>query len=224
MINLKKIDWLSLLALNNAVRLHGDAIALYKDGRYPSSFLLSVLSQEEIGKAHLASDFVWHSRIDGRYTPAEEEKFLGLLYRHPFKQGAFLRHSNKGIFLLKTKKGRKIYQDMFNGVLELEKQKSAYVGMKRKGGKIDLKGPILNPYQISRKKAEKQISMVHDYFVDSCVGIIAGQYEFDISDIKRVMNRRFYKELKKEWPISKDNKKWIKNVEKFLKENHMKAL
>ncbi|MBI2410173.1 AbiV family abortive infection protein [Candidatus Kaiserbacteria bacterium] len=75
MLNLEKIDWLALAALDNAIRLHKDAISLYRDQRYPSSFLLSVLSQEEIGKAHMASDFVWHSRVDGRYTPTKSGNF-----------------------------------------------------------------------------------------------------------------------------------------------------
>lgn len=34
MINLRKIDWLALSALDNAIRLHGDAISLYRDQRY----------------------------------------------------------------------------------------------------------------------------------------------------------------------------------------------
>lgn len=44
-INLKKLDRMELLAFQNGLRLHRDAILLYKEKRYPSAFYLSVLSQ-----------------------------------------------------------------------------------------------------------------------------------------------------------------------------------
>lgn len=211
--------------MDNAVRLHSDAISLYREQRYPSAYLLSTLSQEEIGKAHMASDFVWHSRVDGRYTTEQEQQFLELLYKHPMKQGVFLRHSNNRMLLLSTEKGRKIFRDVFSGAVEAQKQRAAYVGMRKIRGKIDIKGRILRPYDIKRKQAHTQISLTHDYLVDTCVGIIAEQYEYDISDIRRVFNRRLYKQLRASWLIqSPQTKKWIKQIESFLKKEGMKPL
>lgn len=228
MVNLAKIDWLALLAMDNAIRLHGDALALFREGRYPSAFLLSVLAQEEIGKAHTASKFVWLSkdRFDRPFTEKEQEEFVSLLYKHPHKQSAFLTNSSIGMSLLGTEKGRKMHQDVFNGSLEAEKQKATYVGLKRYRGKIELKGHVSQPLRkVSRDKADKQISMVHDHLVDACVGIISNQYDYEISNIKRVFNRRLYKQLIRERPVrNRSTKKWIKNIEKFLHKEKMKPL
>jgi len=92
-INLKKLDRMELLAFQNGLRLHRDAILLYKNKSYPSAFYLSVLSQEEFGKAEMIGDFVFHSRTDGRATDEQEEKWAQSLYRHPLKQNSFLWHS-----------------------------------------------------------------------------------------------------------------------------------
>lgn len=223
MVNLDKLDRMALLALDNALRLHFDAVALYRQQKHPSAFLLSVLSQEEIGKAHMISDFVWRS-WEHRFEEKEEEEFLGLLYKHPLKQGAFLRNSDRGMKLLTTESGRKIYEDVFNGALEAKKQEAAYVGLRKEKGKIDIKGKVNCPIKISRAATEKQISHIHDYLVDTCAGVIADQYELDISDIKRIYNRRLYKQLRSRWPISRRTEKWIHKLEVFLRENHQKLL
>lgn len=70
--------------------------------------------------------------------------------------------------------------------------------MRRHRGAVDVKGHVLRPNQITRKKAKLQISMVHDYFMDTCAGIIADQYEYYISNIKKIFNRRLYKQLRGE--------------------------
>lgn len=92
MLNLKKLEKISYLAFNNALRLHHDSIYLFNDDRYPSAYFLSVLAQEELGKMSIIDDFNWHSRVDGR-MPKFEEEWLKLLYKHSYKQTAFIRHS-----------------------------------------------------------------------------------------------------------------------------------
>jgi AbiV family abortive infection protein len=222
MLNLKKIDWLALLALHNAVRLHGDAIHLYKDQRYSSAFQLSVISQEEIGKAHIASDFVWHSRVDGRYPLNLEKEIIDLLYKHPVKQGAFLRNSDFGFSLLTTKQGRKIYDGVFNGELENQKQNATYVGLTKTNKKPNIKGKVLQP-TITRLKAQKQITIVNDYLIHMTSGHIIGSHELDITDVKRVLNRRLMKELLHDWKvISPGIKTWLINAKKFAKENKIR--
>jgi AbiV family abortive infection protein len=224
MINLKKLQRMSLLALDNAIRLHGDALSLYKDQRYPSAFLLSVLSQEEIGKAHMISRYVWSCKETG-HDASMEKLFLDNLYKHPLKQGAFLSNSNKGFALLKTEKGRKIYQGVFSGELESKKQTATYVGLRKIKKVVDVKGRIQRPHQITRKQTHTQVSNIHDYLVDACVGIIADQYDFEIDDIKRVFNRRLYKQLRLSWSVTDPTiKEWIINATKFLKKEKMKPL
>lgn len=218
-MNLEKLDRLSLAAFRNAVRLHLDAISLYRDKRYPSAFLLSVLSQEEIGKAHMISNFVASSKDSNGYPEKMEKEFLELLYKHPLKQGAFLRYSSTGVSMLSTKKGRQLYEGVFNGSLEGEKQKATYASLKKKGKVVDIKGSIISPNKITREKSEKQISRIHDSLVDSCAGIIADSYDFEIPGIKKVLNRRTYKRLRNLWPIhSEETRQWVKKIKRFLKE------
>jgi AbiV family abortive infection protein len=92
MLNVNKLEKISYLVFENALRLHYDSIHLFKDDRYPSAYFLSVLSQEKLGKMNIIDDFIWHTRVDGR-MPKFEEEWLKLLHKHPQKQTAFIRHS-----------------------------------------------------------------------------------------------------------------------------------
>lgn len=65
-INLRKIDKMAGLSFENGLRLHFDSIVLFNSKSSPSAFFLSVLAIEEIGKSFLLTDFLFHSRIDGR--------------------------------------------------------------------------------------------------------------------------------------------------------------
>jgi len=224
--NLDKIDWLSLAAFNNAVRLHGDALALYKQGRYPSSFQLSVLSQEEIGKAHIASKFVYTSKsmmADGhKFTPQEEKDFLELMYKHPIKQGYFLSTSSPGMNMLFRSKGRKIYKSVFEGKTEVEKQNATYVSLQKKNKKLNVNGRVLQP-NVSRSKAEQQITIVNDYLIEACIGHIFASQDFEISNIKRVLNRRLLKELKRDWRYSSiGTREYVRNSLAFAKSHKIK--
>lgn len=197
-ISLKKLEDIAYLAFQNALRLHSDAIALFGDKRYPSAFLLSILCQEEIGKMHIANDFVFHNNRPEDRDEKLEEEWLGLLYRHPHKQHSFLRNSPLGN--IGSAKSRALMQDVFDGALEVKKQTSTYVGLTRKGRKIDLKGKIKHPFQISKKAAQEQITNVNDYLLFIGLGARTGGWTQDIEDIERqIKSKQFIFSISKGW-------------------------
>jgi AbiV family abortive infection protein len=90
-INLNKVDKMAGLSFENGLRLHFDSIILFKNQSYPSAHFLSVLAIEEIGKAFLLEDFLWHSLIDGRMEQEWEARFLEGVFSHRFKQSSFAK-------------------------------------------------------------------------------------------------------------------------------------
>lgn len=215
MISLRKVENIAYLAFQNALRLHSDAIALYKDRRYPSAFFLSVLSQEEIGKMHLANDFVFYNRGLDR-DEALEEEWLGLLYKHPHKQHSFWRNSPLGP--LASKRGRDMMQEVFDGALEGKKQSAVYVGLGRKGKKLDLKGRIKNPFQVTKKAAYSQITNINDYLLFIGLGARTGHWTQDIEDIERqIKSKSFITSISEGWPArSPSTLKRIRELKKHF--------
>lgn len=57
LVNLRKVEKMAYLALENGLRLHQDSILLFNNKRYPSAYFLSILALEEIGKFFLIEDF-----------------------------------------------------------------------------------------------------------------------------------------------------------------------
>jgi hypothetical protein len=103
-----------------------------------------------------------------------EDDYLNLLYKHPHKQHSFLRNSplnNQG-----SKRGLLIMEEVFNGKLEAKKQSAVYVGLTRYKNKIDTKGKIKHPFQISRKTAQDQLTKINDYILITSIGVKYGQY------------------------------------------------
>lgn len=205
------------MSFGNAVRLHHDSIVLFQNSKYPSAFFLSILSQEEIGKMHMINDFVWRSRENSSDFSEFEKEWLELLYKHPHKQYAFFR--NSPLADTYSTRGMAFMQDMFKGVLEGKKQGSVYVGLKRHKGKVDVKGKIRHPHQISKKIAEEQITQINDYLLVTGIGIKFDQFSLDNEEIEYAMkDRRFLKENFSNWHhMSHAAKKRIKAIQDFFK-------
>ncbi|HEY6803871.1 MAG TPA: AbiV family abortive infection protein [Pyrinomonadaceae bacterium] len=202
MLNLDKIDRIASLSLENAFRLHEDSILLYGRRRYPAAFFLSVLAQEEVGKMHIATDFTWHSRIEGRMTSDMEERWLKGLYQHPRKQGSFLRNSPLNYY---RPKALKLMEEIFDGTLERKKQESVYVGLKRERGTIDVKGKIRHPFQITSRRAQSQITKVNDYLLVMGLGIVNEFYSLDGTPVEDLFTKRMLRAFATKWkPRSRD--------------------
>ena len=201
-VNLKKIERMAVSSFQNALRLHEDAIMLFKKKRYPSAYNLSVHSLEEIGKYYWLDDFVYHSRIDGRMTIQEEEIFIGSIYHHRAKQNMF-SYANTP-----TDVAKDILKLIHSGKLEKQKQESMYVGLPKIKNKIDLFGKISLPTKkITESHAFKQITFINDYIICSIAGLINGTYYEDIEEVENILNYNLMNRLLKIWHHMSNNAK-----------------
>jgi AbiV family abortive infection protein len=193
---------MAVAAYQNALRLHEDAIMLFKKKRYPSAYNLSVHSLEEIGKYYWLDDFVYHSRIDGRMTIKEEETFVGSIYHHRAKQNMFSYANNP------TDGAKDILKLINLRKLEKQKQESMYVGLPKIKNKIDLFGKISIPTKkITESHSFKQITFINDYMICSIAGLKNGTYYEDIEEVENILNYSLMNRLLKLWPHMSNNAK-----------------
>ncbi|MBY0473315.1 AbiV family abortive infection protein [Patescibacteria group bacterium] len=222
MITNQKLDRMAFLAFCNAIRLHEDAIELYKIKSYSSAFFLSVLSQEEIGKMHLINDYTWQrgtSDDPKAYAKGVEKMFVEAIFLHKLKQAHFLL--NSPIENNYSARGRRIMEEAWKGVLDGEKQNAVYVGFGRKNGKIDTSGPIKHPWQVTEKEAETQITKMNDYLLVFGLGLRYTNFVFENEDIEYMWKgKKFLRKISSLWKsYSRSAKKQIKTYQKLLKEN-----
>lgn len=120
-INLKKVNKMAGLSFENGLRLHFDSILLFQNKSYPSAYYLSILAIEEIGKAFLIMDFLYHSYVNGRMEKEWEEKFLELMYFHTVKQSNFAYSFDAPI------PTNRFFNSLYKGELEILKQNQVYM-------------------------------------------------------------------------------------------------
>ncbi len=208
-MNLKKFERMSALSFENGLRLHDDAILLFNNKSYPSAYLLSVLSLEEIGKSIALEDYVWNNAVNGR-SPEYDQEFIKHIYNHEFKQVRFARNSDAPFNCSKA------VSNIFEGNLDSEKQASTYVGLRKIKGKIDYDGKIVNPLKTTQKKVLGQITIVNDYLVVLAISCIKGTHSADLLEIESFFTHEFVNRLRKQWPImSKRAKNQFNQIIKF---------
>lgn len=193
LVNLRKIERMACLALKNGLRLHFDSILLFRNNCFPSAYFLSILALEEIGKFFLIEDIWWHSI--GGMERQEQEKFIELIYSHRRKQTSF------GSNLDDIPWTSKFTKELFNGNIELKKQKAVYVGLPRNKRKINMRGKINNPMSISKKKAGGQITSVNDRIIEFTLGVVKEVYYVETNCAEKIFSSTLFEELNKEWPI-----------------------
>jgi AbiV family abortive infection protein len=198
-VNLRKIDRMAVLAFKNSLRLHEDAIILFNKHRFPSAYTLSVLSLEELGKYFSSEDFIFHSRVDGRYSPQDEEKFINLIYQHRYKQNKFAYQIDYPGFLYFPGFAKRLIKEIYAGEIEKSKQDSIYVGLYRKN---NIKGKISTPLsRITEQKAEKQITNLNDFILCFVLGFLKGLYNVDIPDLEKILTNNLILRLEEQWPL-----------------------
>jgi len=174
---LRKIQRIANASFKNAVRLHEDAVLLFKNDRIPSALQMSALSMEEIGKYFMYEDVWWHNRTEGTWSIEDMQQFLRAAYAHASKQAWFASHVDSPFA------SKPLLRILQTGKLENIKQRATYVGMPRKGKDINFDKRLTSPRQTSRRRAEGFITMVNDYIIDLAVGVRKGYYTLDISEI-----------------------------------------
>jgi len=215
MINLKKLDKMEGLSFKNALRLHFDSMLLFESKSYPSSFFLSVLAQEEIGKVFLLEDFIFRSSIE-RMSEEWEKKWINMFYKHPTKQWNFFLGGGSEYSFDKdfTKK-------VYSGKIEIDKQNSVYVGLDRKKGIINMKGKINSPFNIKRKKARDQIIVVNDFLLELILLTVGNYGGLDNEDVNKLINKKLYKKIKFLWKHKNQKTSRYKRIQSLKKLNKL---
>lgn len=206
-INLNKIDKMAGLSFENALRLHLDSILLFQNESFPSAFFLSSLALEEIGKSFILMDFLWHSIIDGRMEEKYEKDYVKSIYSHHIKQNVFA-----GEFEI-ISKPTDFFHKLCSGKYEITKQNSVYVGLKRDSKGINLKSKITSPLKISKQKATRQITHVHNAFVEITHMQITELGSVDSEEVAKLLTKILFRKLMITWPLLSPRLK--KRIEKW---------
>lgn len=182
-ITVYKLKKLATESLKNGLRLHFDSIYLYRNKSYASALQLSILALEEISKSDWIEHYYYSSVTNTGLPDVDfEQKWLKLLYIHTKKHKAFV---GWGIC--------RQYRESFvnslrSGEIDQLKQMATYVGLERINGAIDTKGRITTPTKIKAQDAKKMISVINDYFLDSCDRKEFGNHAYDIKEKDAVLD------------------------------------
>ncbi len=207
-MNKKKLEKMAGMAFTNGLKIHYDSMLLFENQSYSTAFSLSVIAIEEIGKAFLIEHQWWHTLTEHQITPEEEQSWLNLIYNHKTKQVNFV------YFLDGPIPTNKLLKEISNGSIEILKQNSLYVGLKKQKNKIIVDGKINNPLKLTREKAQKIITLLNDKLLEFCLLQIKEFGGADADSIAIQLNRTLYKELKSRWPIiSYKTKKKLEKIE-----------
>lgn len=181
--NLSLYKWKKLgkESLLNALRLHRDAILLFKSNSFPSAFQLSVLSLEEFAKAKWIEYYYYSAITNCGFEDVEsEQKWLRLLYIHFEKQYAFVA---RDMFEYHPS----LVEFIKSGDLERRKQQAVYVGLDRDRKTVLVKNRISLPSSVKQKEAKRMISWINAEFIFIHKTLMfCGQY-FGIKEMDDVM-------------------------------------
>lgn len=211
MISFQKLKKMEFLSFRNGLRLHFDAILLYRNKSYSSSCQQSVIAMEEFGRAFFIMDMTFYGWYKG-LPEKEMVEMFNLLYSHPYKQKAFYRWTTDPPLTIRS---RKMWRDM--EFLEQIKQRATYVGLKRVGRSVDYKGRVYYPSKLDRRRAHSTITYMNSALLEILLGKIYGSYSFDDNNLDRLISRGLYKKLRLSWKyISRWNRKRILDLEHLL--------
>lgn len=203
MANIEKFDTLAGYAFENALRYHSDSINCYENHSFATAYQLSLLASEEFGKAIMLNEYVWQYRMNGwREKDPMTKKWLESIFTaHTVKHSWFARSANDflndhpGLI-----KASPIIRSLFDGTAEEEKQRSTYVGLTKKGKKVDLNGKMSVPRFFAQPvKSEKQITLNNDFLVVYTSGFLRGIYGVDSYAMAQEMTRDYLEQFLEAW-------------------------
>jgi AbiV family abortive infection protein len=205
-----KFEKLAAETILNAIRLHFDSILLFKNESYPTAFHIAVLTMEEIAKSNWIEHYYDASITNTGFPDVDfEQKWLKLFYNHKRKQYSFLAreyfdYSPKFVEFVKS------------GELEIKKQNSIYVGLKRVKNKVETKGRISLPTNVKEKDAKQIISLNNTVLTEQCERNINNGYYYGIEEKYHILNQDLLEFLKSDWNY-KTGLKGTKWFEKWRK-------
>lgn len=212
-INLNKIDKLIYLSYLNSIHLHKTSLELFNNENYGLAYYLSVISLEEMGKAFMLSDFLWNSRMNGRYnsyqdkditkelktSDYEEYSLREIFSKHRSKQKAFIQNGHSDFYTFlgnqrsKNKvKISKIVQDVLSGKLEEKKLNSIYVGLPKINGRIIYKqGKTINPLSWPMNETLILIKRVHNEILSTTLRMYIEESSLESNCLEEFLSKDF---------------------------------
>jgi len=184
-INPYKLSKMQYLAFKNCLRLHYDAVNIFKNKSYDTAVFLSVLSQEELGKVIILDDIVWNVGINN-WDRKMADSLLQKIFNHKYKQVIFAKNFEYKDFKEMLKRMK--YMD--TGKLEKIKQNAVYVGLEKR----KITGRIIKP-KTSKTMAKEQISIMNTALLDLTSRKIAQGGLFDGYYVDNLINRKLLRKL-----------------------------
>ncbi|WP_144211357.1 AbiV family abortive infection protein [Shewanella donghaensis] len=186
-----KFEKISIESQKNSLRLLSDAILLYENESFPSSFQLSVLSLEEFSKAKWVEHYYFTALTNDGFPAIDiEQDWLKLLFNHPKKQMNFV---SRELFEYSPK----FFQMIQSKELEVKKQRAVYVGLSRHKGKIDTGSRISIPTKaITQADAKKLISLMVSEFKNIEEKIEEQDIFWDIPEMDLIIKEPLFSSLK----------------------------
>jgi len=183
MITFDKLSNIAAFSFMNGYRLHLDSLRLLCTKSYATATMLSVLAMEEFGKYFSLSTYVFYTKTNDTRDATFEDEFLRELYSHPFKQRACFGRDG---FI----PSQKLYAHATNRKFEELKQKSLYVGLKRRKGKIQYSAPIYNPLRITRATAARQVLFLNKLLLNMATQRVKGILEMDEESVNKLLSKK----------------------------------
>jgi len=211
MANIEKFNQLSGYAFENGIRVHMDSIRAYKDNSFATAYHLALLASEEIGKAMMLEEYYWQYHANGwsEEDPWTNKFLVSIFSAHKAKQGWFGRRADD-FFSSHPRL-------MMEGAGEDAKQNSTYVGLTKKGKKVDLNGKMIIPRLYAQPgKAKKQITLNNDFLSVYTSGFLRGINSTDSYYIAENLDKDYLDLYLKEWVfMGRQATKILKNHEKY---------
>lgn len=212
MKNLDKVSRIAVQAFINALRLHRDSIVLHKNTSFPSAYLLSVLAQEEIGKAFLMENHVF--QMYGRKEDIDDELIkimMNVLHDHKAKQRWFAYHEGGGYPI--PGKISKFTKESWNGQIEVKKQIATYVGLVNRNPSGKISSPMK---RIRLNDSMSQITRVNDFVIELAEGCRREIYSVDTEEVDNLLSIKLVQDLEALWPYkTARSERTLKKIRKY---------
>jgi AbiV family abortive infection protein len=180
-LSARKYRRLAVEALKNSLRLFKDAQTLFATASWPTAFQLTVLAIEEFAKARWV-DHAYYSSITNTGLPEEqlEQEILRGLYHHQPKQEWYLQD---GYFDFSPR----LHREVKAGLLDRRKQDATYVGLPKRGKRVDVNARISVPGSIKEAEAKQLMSLFAKELREVFTALERNETYFGIEDMDEVV-------------------------------------
>lgn len=180
-LSARKYKRLAVEALRNSLRLFKDAQTLFATASWPTAFQLTVLAIEEFAKARWV-DHVYYSAITNTGLPDEqlEQEILRELYYHQPKQEWYLQD---GYFDFSPR----LHREVKAGLLDRRKQDATYVGLPKRGKRVDVNARVSVPDRVKKAEAKQLMSLFAKELREVYIALERNETYFGVEEMDEVV-------------------------------------